>query len=154
MENFDPHDNLAIRRLDDVALEEVRVQMVANHDSRLDVVIRELVLRALRVIESVCRARGEDRGLSRRQILKAIEDASARLLLRLARPDRQPAVTAVAAEIAGECVAAQVPEAPAPPRARRARVRSPPALAVLHRRGGGRWRRPGIVGWPARRGIR
>jgi len=116
MENFDPHDNLAIRRLDDVALEEVRVQMVADHDSRLDVVIRELVLRALRVIESVCRARGEDRGLSRRQILKAIEDASARLLLRLARPDRQPAVTAVAAEIAGECVAAQAPEAPAPPR--------------------------------------
>lgn len=116
MENFDPHDELALRRLDDLALEEVRVQMVSDHDSRLDVVIRELVLRALRVIGSVCGARGEDRGLSRQQILKAIEDASGRLLLRLARPDRQPAVTAVAAEIAGECVAAQVPETPAPSR--------------------------------------
>ena len=79
-------------------------------------VIRELVLRAVRVIESVCRARGTDRGLSREQILKAIDDASVRVLLRLNRPDRQPAVTAVAAEIAAACVDAQTPAAPAQPR--------------------------------------
>jgi hypothetical protein len=116
MEQFDRHDEPAIRRLDDHPLEELRVQMVADNDGRLDVVIRELVLRAVRVIESVSRTRGNDRGLAREQILKAIDDASVRLLLRLKRPDRQPAVTAVAAEIAAACVDAQTPETPAPPR--------------------------------------
>jgi hypothetical protein len=116
MEHFDRHDEQAVRRLDDVALEEVRVQMIANGDGRLDVVIRELVLRAVRVIESVCRTRGDDRGLSREQILKAIDDASVRLMLRLARPDRQPAVPALAAEIAAACVDAQTPAPPTPPR--------------------------------------
>jgi hypothetical protein len=117
MENFDRHnDELALRGLDDLALEEVRVQMVADGDARLDLVIRELVLRAVCAIESVCRTLGADRSLSREQILKAIDDASVRLLLRLKRPDRQPAVTAVAAEIAAACVDAQQPEAPAPPR--------------------------------------
>jgi hypothetical protein len=137
MENFDRHDELAIRHLDDVALEEVRLQMVADRDSRLDVVIRELVLRAVRVIESVCRTQGEGRGLSRQQILKSIEDASARLLLRLARHDRQPAVTAVAAEIAGECVAAQAPETPAPPRlaTRQPRLRVVEQLGEALKRG-------------------
>ena len=117
MEHFDRHnDELAFRRLDDLALEEVRVQMVADGDGCLELVIRVLVLRAVRAIESVCRTRGADRGLSREQVLKAIDDASVRLLLRLNRPDRQPAVTAVAAEIAAACVDAQTPAAPAPPR--------------------------------------
>jgi hypothetical protein len=117
MENFDRHDDeRAVRRLDDLALEQVRVQMVADNDGRLDVVIRELVLRAVRVVESVCRTRGIDRRLSREQVLKAIDDASVRLLLRLKRPDRQPPVTAVAAEIAAACVDAQTPAVPAQPR--------------------------------------
>lgn len=118
MENFDfdCQDERALRHLDDVALEEGRVQMVADNDSRLDIVIRELVLRATRAIESVCRQRGIDRGLSRDQILKSIDDASVRLLLRLKRPDRQAAVTAVAAEIAASCVDAQEAEAPTTPR--------------------------------------
>jgi hypothetical protein len=117
MERFDRHDDeLALRRLDDLALEEVRVQMVASDDSRLDIIIRELVLRAVRTIESVCRTRGDDRGLSREQVLKAIDDASVRLLLRLTRPDRQPAVSAVAAELAATCVDAQAPAATVPPR--------------------------------------
>jgi hypothetical protein len=116
MHSFDLHDEHALRRLDDLALEEVRVQMVADGDGRLDVVIRELVLRAVRAIETVCRSRGNDRGLSREQILKSIDDASVRLLLRLKRPDRQPPVTAVAAEIAAACVDAQTPEPQAPPR--------------------------------------
>ncbi|HEX3853856.1 MAG TPA: hypothetical protein VHW01_22990 [Polyangiaceae bacterium] len=116
MEHFDSHEEPAIRRLDDLALEELRVQMVSDSDARLDVVIRELVLRAVRVIESVSRTRGAARGLAREQILKAIDDASVRLLLRLKRPDRQRAVTAVAAEIAAACVDAQTPETPAAPR--------------------------------------
>ena len=117
MEHFDRHTTeLALRRLDDLALEAVRVQMVGYGDGRLDLVIRELVMRAVRVIESVCRTRGNERGLSRDQILKSVDDASVRLLLRLKRPDHQAPVTAVAAEIAAACVHAQQPAAPAPPR--------------------------------------
>ena len=86
MEQFDRHDELALRRLDDLALEEIRVQMVGDSDTRLGLVVRELVLRAVRAIESVCRTRGADRGLSREQVLKAIDDASVRLLLRFRRP--------------------------------------------------------------------
>lgn len=116
MEHFDRHDETAIRRLDDLGLEELRVQMVADSDGRLDVVIRELVLRAVRVIESVCRTRGTARGLARERVLRAIDDASVRLLLRLKCPDRQPAVTAVAAEIAAASVDAQTPGTHPPPR--------------------------------------
>ena len=116
MEHFERHDEDGVGRLDDLALEQIRVQMVADNDSRLDAVIRELVLRAVRVVESVCRTRGEDRGLSREQILKAIDDASVRLMLRLTRSDRQPPVTAMAAEIAAACTNAQTPQTLAPPR--------------------------------------
>jgi hypothetical protein len=116
MHNFDRDDEQALRRLDELALEEVRVQMVSDRDDRLEIVIQELVLRAVRAIESVCRTRGADRGLSREQVLRSIEDASVRLLLRLNRPDRQPAVTAVAADIAAKCVDAQTPAPSAPPR--------------------------------------
>jgi hypothetical protein len=138
MEHFDRHDEHAFRRLYDLALEEVRVQMLTEGDGRLDVVIRELVLRAVRVIESVCRTRGTDRGLSREQILKAIDDASVRLLLRLKRYDRQPAVTAVAAEIAAACIDAQTPAAPAPPRLapRRPQLRVAEQLGDALKRGG------------------
>lgn len=137
MHNFDRHDEHALRRLDDLALEEVRVQMVADGDGRLDVVIRELVLRAVRAIETVCRTRGTDRGLSREQILKSIDDASVRLLLRLKRPDRQPPVTAVAAEIAAACIDAQTPETQAPPRlvGRRPQLRLADQLGDALKRG-------------------
>ncbi|MET0600601.1 MAG: hypothetical protein ABW167_01300 [Baekduia sp.] len=117
MEHFDRHaDELALRRLDDLALEQVRVEMSADGDSRLDLVIRELVLRAVCTIESVCCTRGGNCGLSREQVMRAIDDASVRLLMRLKRPDRQSAVTAVAAEIAADCVDAQTPQEPIPAR--------------------------------------
>jgi hypothetical protein len=139
MENFDfdRHDEYALRRLDDVELEEGRVQMVADDDSRLDIVIRELLLRSTRAIESVCQERGIGRGLSRGQILKSIEDASVRLLLRLKRPDRQAAVTAVAADIAASCVDAQEPEAPTAPRlaARYPELRFPDEIDDVLKRG-------------------
>lgn len=139
MENFDFDRGVeyALRRLDDGELEEGRVQMVADNDSRLDIVIRELALRATRAIESVCRRRGIDRGLSRDQILKSIDDASARLLLRLTRPDRQAAVTAVAAEIAASCIDAREPEAPTAPRlaARRPELRLADEIGDALKRG-------------------
>ena len=109
MEMFhrDRIDEAALRCLDDIALEDGRVWMVADEDPRLDLVLRELMLRATQAIESVCRNRGSDCGLSREQVMKSIEDASVRLLLRLMRGDRQAPVTAVAAEIAASCVDAQ-----------------------------------------------
>lgn len=116
MENFDRHDEQAFRHLDDLQLEVVRAEMIADGDERLGIVIRALVLRAVPVIEKVCRTRGTARGLSREQILKSIDDASVRLLLRLQRPDRQPAVPAVAADIAAACVDVREPQPPAAPR--------------------------------------
>jgi hypothetical protein len=137
MYSFDRDDEQALRRLDDAALEEVRVQLAADADGHLEIVIRELVLRAVRTIESVCRTRGGDRGLSREQILKSIDDASVRLLLRLGRPDRQPPVTAVAAEIAAACVDAQTPEPQAARRLapRRAQLRLADQLGDAIKRG-------------------
>jgi len=112
----DRHDEHALRRFDDVQLEAVRSEMIRDRDERLELVIRALVLRAVPVIERVCRKRGTDRALSRAQISKAIEDASVRMLLRLNRPDRQPPVTALAAEIAVACIDAQEPRSPTLPR--------------------------------------
>jgi hypothetical protein len=115
MHNFDRNDERALRHLDDLALEEIRVAMLADGDPRIDTVIRELVMRAVPAIESVCRTRGNHRGLTPAQTGKTIEDATARLLLRLGRQDRLAPVTALAAEIAAACVDAQEPAASATP---------------------------------------
>ena len=56
------------------------------------------------MIERVCRTRGEACGLGEQEIELAIEDASARMLLRLSRLEPQPQVHASAAEIAVACV--------------------------------------------------
>ncbi len=116
MTRFDTNDEHAFRHLDEAQLEVVRAGMIADGDERLELVIRVLVLRAVPVIERVCRKRGSDRGLTATQIHKAIDDASVRMLLRLKRPDRQPAVIAIAAEIATACVDAQEPQPAAAPR--------------------------------------
>ena len=112
----DRHDEYALPGLDDMQLEAIRSEMISDHDERLELAIRALVLRAVPVIERVCRKRGTDRALSRVQISKAIEDASVRMLLRLNRPDRLPPVTALAAEIAAACIDAQQPTSPTGPR--------------------------------------
>ena len=126
----DRHDEYAFRRLDDMQLEAIRSEMLSDGDERLELVIRALVLRAVPVIERVCRKRGTDRALSRAEISKAIEDASVRMLLRLNRPDRQPLVTGLAAEIAVACIDAQQPTSPTVPRlaARRPDLRLTNAL--------------------------
>ncbi len=116
MAHFDTNDEHAFRRLEDAQLETFRADMITNGDARLELVIRVLILRAVPVIERVCRKRGRGRGLTDTQIRKAIDDASVRTLLRLKRPDRQPAVTAIAAEIATACVDAQEPQSATPPR--------------------------------------
>lgn len=104
MAQFDPIEEKAIEMLDDVQLEAVRAETVAANDERFEFVLWNLCLRGVSVIERVCRTRGEASGLSDREIELAIEDASARMLLRLSRIESQPQVNALAAEIAAACV--------------------------------------------------
>jgi hypothetical protein len=104
MAQFDPIEERAIEMLDDVELEAVRSKTVADNDERFEFVLWNLCLRGVAVIERVCRARGEACGLGEQEIELAIEDASARMLLRLSRAEPQPQVHALAAEIAVACV--------------------------------------------------
>ncbi|MGN6216460.1 MAG: hypothetical protein ACTHN7_05825 [Solirubrobacterales bacterium] len=104
MAQFDPIEERAIEMLDDTQLEAVRAETVGDDDERFEFVLWILCLRGVAVIERVCRARGAARGLSEQAVELAIEDAAARLLLRLARVEPQPQVHALAAEIAAVCV--------------------------------------------------
>jgi hypothetical protein len=104
MAEFDPIEEKAVEMLDDVQLEAVRAETVVANDERFEVVLWNLCLRGVAVIERVCRTRGEASGLGEQEIELAIEDASARLLLRLSRVEPQPQVHALAAEIAAACV--------------------------------------------------
>lgn len=104
MAQFDPIEERAVEMLDDLQLEALRAETVAEDDKRFEFVLWILCLRAVAVIERVCRARGTAQGLSEREVELAIEDAAARLLLRLARTEPQPEVHALAAEIAVACV--------------------------------------------------
>jgi hypothetical protein len=116
MHESDRNHERALRQLDDVQLEALRVEMLADSDPRLESIVRVLAMRAVAVIERVSRKRGDERGLSHQQILRTIDDASYRLMLRLARPDRQPAVSSIASEIAAACADAQEPKPMAPPK--------------------------------------
>jgi hypothetical protein len=104
MAEFDPIDRRAVELLDDVQLEALRAKTVSADDERFEFVLWNLCLRGVAVIEKVCRTRGEACGLSEREIELAIEDAAARMLLRLSRLEPQPQVHALAAEIAAACV--------------------------------------------------
>jgi hypothetical protein len=101
------------RSLDDFQLESLRVEMLNQKDERLEVVIRVLAMRAVPVVERICRLQGGELGLGRIEINRAIEDASTRLLLRLARPERIAAISALATRTAASSVQAQRPQ-PAP----------------------------------------
>lgn len=104
MAQFDPIEERAVEMLDDLQLEALRAETVAEDDKRFEFVLWILCLRGVAVVERVCRARGTVQGLSEQEIELAIEDAAARLLLRLSRIEPQPEVHALAAEIAVACV--------------------------------------------------
>ncbi|MGN6254924.1 MAG: hypothetical protein ACTHO8_08080 [Solirubrobacterales bacterium] len=104
MAQFDPIEERAIEMLDDLQLEAVRAETVGADDERFEFVLWILCQRGVAVIERVCRARGAACGLSEQEVELAIEDAAARMLLRLARVEPQPQVHALAAEIATACV--------------------------------------------------
>ncbi len=105
-----------LRRLDDTELEVLRCSMLRDRDERYEGVLRQLVIRGVPAIERVCRQGGEGLGLSATHIGQAIEDASARLILRLHRPEKLPAISSIAAHLAAQCIDAQKPQGHAPPR--------------------------------------
>ncbi|HYC82765.1 MAG TPA: hypothetical protein VEB65_13305, partial [Solirubrobacterales bacterium] len=90
--------------LDDVQLEAVRFETIAYEDERFEFVLWNLCRRGLAVIERVCGVCGEARGLSEEEIELAIEDAAARMLIRLSHPEPQPRIRVLAAELATACV--------------------------------------------------
>ncbi len=116
MAKFDPSEERAIAMLDDFQLEAARIETVAANDKRFECVLWNLCLRGVEVIERVCRTRGEASGLSEQEIELAIEDAAARMLLRLSRLEPQPQVQALAAEIAVACVERSWPSQQSAPR--------------------------------------
>jgi hypothetical protein len=116
MPEFNPIEEKAIEMLDDLQLEAVRVETIACDDERFEFVLWNLCRRGLAVIERVCGACGEARGLSEQEVELAIEDAAARMLIRLSHPDPQPQIRALAAELAAACVARPWPELKSAPR--------------------------------------
>jgi hypothetical protein len=112
MRQIDRHEE-DFQSLDDLQLESLRVEMLIHNDERLETLIRVLVMRAVPVIENICRLQGGELGLGRIEINRAIEDASARLLLRLARPEPVAAISTLAARIGASCMQAQQQQ-PAP----------------------------------------
>lgn len=129
----EPHGvtDAALRRLDDYQLETLRLSMLRDSDERYEPVLRQLVIRGVPAIERICRQQGEELGLSRTQIGQAIEDACARLLLRLHRSEALPPVSAIAAQFASQCTQAQQPSPPGPPRLASER----PELRLIRRDG-------------------
>jgi len=116
MAKFDPIEERAIEMLDDLRLEAVRAETVVHDDKRFEFVLWTLCLRGVPVIERVCRSRGKASGLGEEEIELATEDAAARMLLRLSRPEPQPQIHALAAEVAAACVDRAWPQQPKPPR--------------------------------------
>lgn len=92
----------------DTEIEILRKQAAANGDDPLlEACVEQLVLRGLPVLTAVARKHGSRTGLGGEEVNRAIEDASARLLAKLGRPDRLPTIPVLAARIARECVEAQ-----------------------------------------------
>ena len=104
MPEFNPIEEKAIEMLDDVQLEAVRFETIAYEDERFEFVLWNLCRRGLAVIERVCGVCGEARGLSEQEVELAIEDAAARMLIRLSHPEPQPRIRVLAAELATACV--------------------------------------------------
>jgi hypothetical protein len=116
MAQFDPIEERAVEMLDDLHLEAVRAETVGFDDERFEFVLWNLCLRGVPIIERVCATRGKALGLNEQEIELATEDAAARMLLRLSRPEPQPQVHALAAEIAAECVERSWPSQRGAPR--------------------------------------
>lgn len=104
----EPHrlSERALRRLDELQLETVRLDLLRSGDERYELVVEQLLLRAISTIERTARELCELRGASAEQRSNAVVDATVRLQLRLCRPVPLPSVSALASQLAAECVRA------------------------------------------------
>jgi hypothetical protein len=93
--------------LDDLDLEARRLASLRAGDEGIEAVVVVLCVRAVPVIERVCRERGASRGIHPERTLLAIEDAAARLALKLYRLAPLPPIGAIAAQLAAACTDAQ-----------------------------------------------
>jgi hypothetical protein len=107
MRRNDLSESRALNVLDDLELETRRLSCLRAGDAGFEAVVVVLCVRAIPVIERVCRERGASRGLDRERTLLAIEDAAARLALRLHRLAPLPTVGAISAQLAATCTDAQ-----------------------------------------------
>ena len=94
----------ALRRLDELQLEVVRLDLLRSQDDRYELVVEQLLVRGIAAIERVARQLCEVRGASPEQLSDVVVDASVRLQLRLTRPVALPSVGTLAAQLASECV--------------------------------------------------
>lgn len=95
-----------LRRLDDLQLEAVRLDLLRSGDERYELVVEQLLVRAITTIERTARELCELRSASAEQLSSAVVDATVRLQLRLCRPVPLPSVATIAAQLAAECVRA------------------------------------------------
>ena len=109
-------DERALRRLDELQLEAVRLDLLRSGDERYERVVEHLLVRGIAQIECVARELCKLRGLSADQLQAAVVDASVRLQLRLTREGPLPSIGTLSAQLAGECVAAREPAPAARPR--------------------------------------
>ena len=111
-----PHrlDERALRRLDDLQLEAVRLDLLRAGDERYEQVCELLLVRGIAHIELLSRELCGLHGLPASAHQAVVVDASLRLQLRLTRAAPLASIAALATQLAGECVAArtQVLQAP------------------------------------------
>jgi hypothetical protein len=112
----DSLDETALDAHDDAALEGVRFELARDGDHRLGQVVHLLAFRASSTVVQTCNEFGGRRGIGAGGIARAIDDAQARVQLRLYRPEHLAAIDKLASGIAHGCVEAQPVAAPAPPR--------------------------------------
>jgi hypothetical protein len=95
----------ALAALTDPEVETRWRQALASDDREMVVVLaRQLVLRALPLIEETCQLRAERAGLDQCECEHAIEEASMKLLLRLLHDNSWSSLGALAAGIARTCL--------------------------------------------------
>lgn len=97
----------ALSGFDNAQLEGLRLEFLRSGDSRLDVVLEHVVSRGLSELERRTRRLAANLPVHKQRA--AIEDATARLMLRLRRLEHLPAVDVLARQLAEECVQAQSP---------------------------------------------
>jgi hypothetical protein len=133
MSDTDRLDETALRSLDDLQLESLRLHLLRSGDERCECVVAHLLVRGIAAIERVARELCLLRGATAAQLRTAVIDASVRLQLRLTRSERLPSVDTLGALLAGECVAALGPASEQRPRLA---SRPPQLRAVATQRSG------------------